>query len=245
MRSQGIEAEISGEVLAACNCSPATPTTPPSTSKTRTTKARSSATWTPKHMLRVWGEYPFRRLEQVQHRPRLHHAKPYAGLRTHLRGGRLHRVERAPGLASHAARSAWRVNANNLFDKRYTSRPTTTARQQQLRRPAQREVQREVHAEVVGRIGRPRAGTMAETRDWRDDGIQFAPRPGFSAKMMARRCAAPHRASASHSSTPSMEQKDKSWVTSVDVAKRAGVSRSPSRARSRPAPAWRPKRGPA
>ena len=43
---------------------------------------------------------------------------------------------------------------------------------------------------------------------------------------MARRCAAPHRTSASHSSTPSMEQKDKSWVTSADVAKRAAVSRT-------------------
>ncbi|MEG2931900.1 MAG: TonB-dependent receptor [Ruthenibacterium sp.] len=112
VRSQGLEAEVSGKVATGLELAAGYTYNTTRYLSDPDYQGQIFNTWTPRHMLRLWGSYRLPgELEQVQRRRRREHAKPHAGLRPLVRRGRLLAVERAPGLASHAAAVVYRATS--------------------------------------------------------------------------------------------------------------------------------------
>ncbi|MFK3790448.1 TonB-dependent siderophore receptor [Pseudomonas piscis] len=119
VRSQGLEAEVSGEVLDRLQLSAGYTYNTTKILKDPQEQGRTFSTWTPKHMLRVWGDY---RLDGGW-------SKVSTGLgftsQSHTLG--YERSYKVPGYTVWNARIAYQVNdqvslalnAYNLFDKHY------------------------------------------------------------------------------------------------------------------------------
>ncbi|AZC24003.1 TonB-dependent siderophore receptor [Pseudomonas sessilinigenes] len=119
VRSQGLEAEVSGEVLDRLQLSAGYTYNTTKTLKDPQEQGRTFSTWTPKHMLRVWGDY---RLDGEW-------SKVSTGLgftsQSHTLG--YERSYKVPGYTVWNARIAYQLNdqvslalnAYNLFDKHY------------------------------------------------------------------------------------------------------------------------------
>jgi hypothetical protein len=113
VRSQGVEAEISGEVLSGLQLFAGylqhhqVPRRPGQ-------QGRVFSQWTPKHMLRAWADYPASWTASAGAPGRLHQPEPYPGLRAHLQVATVWNARLAYQLTPEVNLA---VNANNLFDK--------------------------------------------------------------------------------------------------------------------------------